>query len=360
MLINKIDFYIIKKIFFIYITITSVFSLIVWLIQSLRFLDTIVNYNLPLSSFLSFVAYLLPDLWVMLSPITFALSAVIVFSRLSSTHELGAMKALGINFWGVGRSTVISSVAVAVFLLSLSLYFVPLSFKKFRDKQYLMQNILVGHLMKEGRFNSSKNFTIHINEQQKNGEIKGFYMFQKMNDKLKEKIVTAQSGKIIHDNNRIIIQLNEGHQFEKDDLKKRQSTTTFDALTLDVSEIFTLAQKKRDDQKPSELFIEQLLNPNINLIEDIKRKFKVEAHQRILIPLMTILNICLALWLSLTTEYQRHKQQTSFKIMVFVFIQHLILIMSTSLGLTIDSIHLPIYGLYVLLTSFFIYKLIRS
>lgn len=357
---NKIDYYIIKKIFLIYITITSIFGLIIWLIQSLRFLDTIVNYNLPLSSFLSFVSYLLPDLWVMLSPITFSLSIIIVFSRLSSTHELGAMKALGMNFWGIGRSTLLSSIAISIFLLSLSLYFVPLSFKKFRDKQYLMQNILVGHLMKEGRFNSSKNFTIYINEQNKTGEIKGFYMFQKMDDKLKEKIVTAQSGKIINNDQKIIIQLNEGNQFETDNLKKRRSSTAFDSLTLDVSEIFTLSKKKRDDQKPSELFIEQLLNPNINLIEDIKRKFKVEAHQRILIPLMTILNACLALWMSLTAQYQRHKQQTSFKIVGLVFIQHLILIMSTSLGLSLDSIHIPIYGLYLILTSFFIYKIVKS
>ncbi len=357
---NKIDLYIIKKIFFIYLTITSVFGLIVWLIQSLRFLDTIVNYHLPLSSFLSFVAYLLPDLWVMLSPITFSLSAVIVFSRLSSTHELDAIKALGINFWGIGRSTILSSVVVCVFLLSLSLYFVPLSFKKFRDKQHLMQNILVGHLMKEGRFNSSKNFTIYINEQNKNGEIKGFYMFQKMDDTLKEKIITAQSGKIINNNQQIILQLNAGYQLEKDNLKNKKSTISFDSLSLDVSEIFIQSQKKRDDQKPSELFIEQLLNPNINLIEDVKRKFKVEAHQRILIPLMTILNICLALWMCFKTEHQRQKQQTSFKIVALVFVQHLLLIMSASLGLIMDYIHIPLYSIYVILTTFYLYKIIKS
>ncbi|MBR6327362.1 MAG: LptF/LptG family permease, partial [Alphaproteobacteria bacterium] len=67
-----------------------VFSLLamLWLTQSLRFVEMVTNKGLPLRLFVELTTLLIPQLFVMLSPIAVFAAVLFVYNKLLADREL--------------------------------------------------------------------------------------------------------------------------------------------------------------------------------------------------------------------------------------------------------------------------------
>ena len=78
---------------FVTVTLTGV----IWLTQSLRFLDLIINRGLSAGDFFYLTLLLLPKILVLLLPISLFSATVYIYHRLKTDSEIVVMRAVGLS-----------------------------------------------------------------------------------------------------------------------------------------------------------------------------------------------------------------------------------------------------------------------
>ena len=96
---KKLNLYIIKQLFTGFALVTFSLMAILWLTQSLRFVQLVTNKGLPLGLFVQMTSLLMPRLFSLLSPIAMFAAVLFVYNRMLSDRELVVMKAAGISPW---------------------------------------------------------------------------------------------------------------------------------------------------------------------------------------------------------------------------------------------------------------------
>ena len=95
----RITFYLGRQVLIAMGLVVVALTCIIWLSQSLRFIELIVNRGLPLWTFLQLTVLLLPAWLTLVLPISCFAAVLFVYNRLTSDRELMVMAAAGL----VGR-----------------------------------------------------------------------------------------------------------------------------------------------------------------------------------------------------------------------------------------------------------------
>ena len=96
---KKLNRYIVKQIFIGFLLVTFSLLSILWLTQSLRFVDLITNKGIPVGLFVKLTSLLMPRLFVLLSPICAFVAVLFVYNRMLGDRELVVIKSAGISPW---------------------------------------------------------------------------------------------------------------------------------------------------------------------------------------------------------------------------------------------------------------------
>ncbi len=295
--------YTFKKFFLVSFILTVLIIFTLWLAQSLRFMDLIVNNRVSIGAYFSLVVYLLPDLFVIISPIAFAIASLFCFHRLMISHELAAFRSLGISNLRLSFPVLTLASGLFLFLGFLNMIVVPASFQKFREQQHLMRSSLSSALLREGSFNTAKGFTLYIREHNDEDELNGIFIFQPAKNNLPSYTTLAETGRVYKSGERILILLKKGQRQEYNPTTHTSSYFSFDEFVYDLTEDFSNPQTR--PEKAYEKSLKQLLNPDANILDDMKRRFKAEAHQRILLPFLCLLDALLIAGILLSGELGR-------------------------------------------------------
>ena len=94
---GRIQLYIFRQLFWWTVLVASGLTCVVWLMQSLRFVEMIVNRGLSATSFLTFTVLLLPTLISLLGPIALFAAAVFTYNKMISDSEIVVMRASGMS-----------------------------------------------------------------------------------------------------------------------------------------------------------------------------------------------------------------------------------------------------------------------
>ena len=108
---------------------TLAFSGAVWLSQSLRFVDLIVNKGLPITTFLYLTLLLFPSLLLVILPFALFCAVLFVYHRLILESELTVMKAVGLSNLQIAAPGLALAGIVTAIGYALSLYVMPFAFK---------------------------------------------------------------------------------------------------------------------------------------------------------------------------------------------------------------------------------------
>src|SRR3977135_3323833 len=153
---------------------TAALSAAVWLAQSLRLVDLIVNRGLSAAGFLSLALLILPRFFDIVLPIGAFIAVLFIFNRLTAESELVVMRSAGLSPLALARPVMILAGIGFLALMSLSAYFLPASNREFKDLQFEIRNRFVSSLLQEGRFtNLSDKLTIYAGSRHKGGQSTG-------------------------------------------------------------------------------------------------------------------------------------------------------------------------------------------
>src|SRR5436305_2938681 len=94
---KRLDRYILRQCFGVMIFVTAALSCAIWLAQSLRLIDLIVNRGLSVDVFLYLAVLILPRFLDIVLPIGLFISVLFTFNRLITESELVVMRAAGLG-----------------------------------------------------------------------------------------------------------------------------------------------------------------------------------------------------------------------------------------------------------------------
>ena len=113
---NQLDRYIFRQLLFALVAVTSGLTALIWLTQSLRFVELVVNHGLSFAVFLRLTGLLIPSFVAVILPITTFVVVQFVYQRLAGDRELTVMRAAGLSPFALARPAI--ALAVLATLLA--------------------------------------------------------------------------------------------------------------------------------------------------------------------------------------------------------------------------------------------------
>ena len=302
---QKVSGYILRRstVAFLFVTLSLVCA--IWLMQSLRLIDLIVNRGLPFSMFLYMSMLMLPTFLALILPISLFTAVLFAYNRLTMDSELLVMRAAGISQTGLSKSAFLLAGIVTVIIYSLTLYLLPLSFREFKDRQVTIRNDFSTVLLQDGVFTElAMGITVFVRERGAEGELLGVLVHDGRNS---EKPVTmmAENGALVRtDEGPQVIMVNGNRQEVSKD-SGALSLLYFDRYVLDVHSVDKALDKRW--REPRERFLDELFFPDMTDGNNQfnAAKLRAEGHRRLTLPIYALTFTVIALAALLSGDYAR-------------------------------------------------------
>lgn len=306
---NRITRYISGQLLFATLFVTLTITCAVWLTQSLRFIELIVNRGLSVGAYLYLTLLLLPSFLAMLLPIGLFAAMLFTYNRLIADSELIILRAAGLGQGQLARPAILLTIAVVFVGYLLNLVFMPLSYREFKDLEADFRSDYSAILLREGAFNTvTDGITVYIRAREANGELRGIIVHD---NRQKDKTVTimAERGVLAQtEEGPRVIMMNGNRQLVERDTGKL-SLLYFERYSVDIGRPGSAASAEVRWREPRERFIHELLFPGKSEL-DIKHfdRLRAEGHSRITAPLYALAFALIALAALLSGDYNRRGQ----------------------------------------------------
>lgn len=304
---DAISRYILRQTFLAAIFVALCLTCAIWLTQSLRFVDLIVNRGLSLSTFVYLVVLLLPTFLVIVLPVATFSAVLFTYNKLHNDSELVVLRASGVGPVAMARPALALAGAVALVVLSLNLYFLPTSYREFKDLQFQIRNNAASVLLQEGVFTPFlRGITVYVRERHNNGELAGLLVHDNR-EPARAVTYIAETGALLNTLEGPRVVMVKGNRQEYDHRNQRLSVLYFDHYALDIGTLSRTAEDRW--REPRERYLHELFNLDDN---DADRqhalRLRIEGHQRLVSPLYTLAFTMIGLAALLSGEFSRRGQ----------------------------------------------------
>jgi lipopolysaccharide export system permease protein len=303
MLVTSLDRYILRQLIFALIAVTTALVALIWLTQSLRFVELVVNRGLSMRVFLQLTSLLIPGFVAVILPITTFVVVQFVYQRLSSDRELTVMRSAGLSQWALARpGLMLGAIAMAASFV-LNIWIVPESNTEFREYQFELRNKVAAFLLQEGVFTAiSDQLTVYVRKRDTDGTLHGI-MVEDDRQANTQATILAESGRLVATGNTPRVLLENGSRQEIDAKTGRLDVLTFAQDTVDLESGHGEEQRIRED---NEMSLAELFHPNPATVPERDfGKLLVEANRRLTQPLTTVSFSLVALFFVLNGSFRR-------------------------------------------------------
>jgi len=303
--ITRIDRYVFRQLLLALIAVTGGLALLIWLTQSLRFIELVINRGLSFAVFVHLTGLLIPSFVAVILPITTYIVVQFVYARLAGDRELTVMRAAGISPFGIARPALALAALAMVCGYVLNLFIVPAALGAFRQFQWEIRNRIAAFLLQDGVFTPiSEDLTVYVRVREPDGTLRGI-MVDDRRVKTQPATILAESGRLVDGPSGPRVLMQNGARQEIDRQTGRLTTLAFG------ENVVELAQSTRADlarvRDMSEAGIGELLAPPADRVGSRDRpRWIVEGHKRLTAPLTAASYTLIALVAVLRGTFRRH------------------------------------------------------
>jgi len=315
---TRVTRYIARQIAVSLLAVTVGLAALIWLTQSLRFIELVLDRGLPFSVFLELTGLLLPSFFAVIIPITTFVVTLFAYVRLSSDRELVVMRAAGLSDWRLARPALLVAVVSTALGLLLQTWLVPVSHAAFREWQFEIRNQMAAILLQEGVFSSvgSSDLTVYARVRERDGTLRGI-LIHDMREPGAPVTILAERGVILPGANGPRVTLLNGQRQQMERAVPpgsppgtapvpRLSVLAFGENSIDLARSGRAEDNRNRDSR--ERFVGELLNPDPEegLPERDVRKFRAEGHGRLASPFTALAFALVGLAAALASAFRRH------------------------------------------------------
>ena len=305
---NGLNRYILRHLIVGTLLVSGVLAYILWLTQSLGYIEMIINKGLSIGTWLELTLLLMPNVMVIILPISLFLVVLFTYNKMTVDRELVVAQAAGISQWGLAFPAIVVAALTTATAYTLTLYYGPMSVRAFKELQWSVRSDVSQVILREGTFNQvGKGLTIYVRERGPEGDLRGLLVHDNR-DEIKSITMMAENGAVVSgpDGPRVI--LSKGSRQELTRGEGDLTLLYFDRYTVDLGLIELTGDARFKDNRErstAELF-------TLSEADGIKprniRRMRVEGHQRLTNPLWNLSLAAVALAFILTGTFNRHGQ----------------------------------------------------
>ena len=301
--VTRLDIYIFRQVLLALVVATGGLTALIWLTQSLRFIDLVVNRGLSFLVFLRLTSLLIPSFVAVILPIATYVVIQFVYQRMTTDRELTVMRAAGLSPWALARPALAVALLATGIGFTLSIWAVPASLASFKQYQWEIRNRLAAFLLQDGVFTPlSDKLTVYVRSRDPDGSLRGI-LVDDARDSATHSTILAERGRLIDGPNGPRVLLLDGSRQEID-----HQTGRLDMLTFKQNEIDLAEATKDEAARPadmSEVSLGALLDPHPAFERD-RSKWVAEGHKRLTTPLTTLSYAMVGLFSALGGMFRRH------------------------------------------------------
>ena len=266
---------------------TMLMLLLVWLTQSLRFLDLMINKGLSVFTFLNLTLLLIPFLLTFIFPLAIFAGVSTLFKRLNDDSELPPLFSAGLSGFRILTPTLTLTAFAIGFGYFLSFILLPIGMTAFKDLQHDLRHT-EGHLFLEaGTFNQlGKDLMVYLKERTGPYSMQGILVYDNRDE---EHPVTwmARSGKIeATENGYPRLTLKEG--IRQDVTPNQVSMLQFEEHAVEIAQTLKMPEARSrsiEEYSMGELRVMAKQPVGMNVSDKDANKYRAEWHKRLLWPL---------------------------------------------------------------------------
>ena len=303
--VTCLDRYVFRQLLTALLAATSALVALIWLTQSLRFVELVVNRGLSLWVFLQLTGLLIPNFVAVILPITTFVVVLFVYGRLAGDRELTVMRAAGMSPLALSRPALGLALVSVLACYVLNLVVVPSSYAGFREYQFEIRNRIAAFLLQEGVFTPvSDDMTVYVRSRDVDGTLRGI-LVEDARQKNSRATILAERGRLVEGPNGPAVLLENGSREEVDKQTGRLNVLTFQQNSIDLTQTGKGEDVRYRDV--NEMSMHELLHPETSALNARDAgKFLVEAARRLSAPLTAASFAMVALLSVLTGTFRRH------------------------------------------------------
>jgi lipopolysaccharide export system permease protein len=287
----QFNLYIFNQLLRTTLALTSVLVGIIWLFQTIRILELVVNRGAAVGDFLIMSVASMP-LWLMITvPISGFIAVNWVFSRILADRELLVMQSIGLSPLQLAKAPIALGILLMTFLAVNTVYILPTSFGVYKNLQFKLRNSIPTILLRDGVFiEVVDDMTMFIGSRDDNNIMRDLFIHDaRIGDRIIS--MTAQSGEFIERDGGPTLILQNGERSERNAEGQSGAVLLFDTHSITITRNSS-QQIERATIDINEDSISNLLSPDAAHSPQFYLQRHAEGHYRIASPW---LGLCLAL-----------------------------------------------------------------
>lgn len=283
-----IDRYIFRHTLLATVFVTLVLAALVFLMQSLKFIDLVINAGASgLFIWLQTLLYL-PGFFEIILPIGMVAGVLFIYNRLTMDSELIVLRALGFSPFRLARPALFLAMILGILLFFNMGWLSPVSKQQAMTLRQDIKAQMSSLIFREGIFNEAgPHLMVYIKERDNKGRLHGLVIHDSRDKTKPASSVIARSGVLVSTKSGQQVLVYEGSRQEVDPKTGIMRHLDFDQYTIDIPEP-EKEQKERwsepDERTTSGLMAS--LDDNGGETKSARRQLRVELQKRFLLPFL--------------------------------------------------------------------------
>ena len=321
---TQITRYILRQIVFSGAIVLGSLVAAIWLTQSLRFIELIVTRGLEIDAYLHLTILLIPRFLAILLPIALFVAVLFTYTRLTADSELVVLRAIGFGPRRLARPPLVVALVAVAIGYAISLYFLPVSYRAFKEMEFDARNDYSAVLLREGVFNTvTDGITIYVRSRESDGELQGILVHDNRDPK-KSVTVLAERGRLTASDEGPRIVMLEGNRQELDRSTGQVKLLFFERYTADIGKVRQKTEVRW--REPRERFLHDLFaSDGSDIDKAMWPALRAEGHNRLASPLYGFTFVLVALAALLSGEFNRrgHARRVFAAVVIVILLQSL-------------------------------------
>tara|TARA_B100000674_G_scaffold487143_1_gene496908 strand:- start:428 stop:1540 length:1113 start_codon:yes stop_codon:yes gene_type:complete len=322
--VQKLDQYILRQLFLIFVFFLFVFTLIFWINRAVGLLDRLISDGHPSSILFQFALLSLPSTTTTVFPLACFATVIFVANRLKNDSEFAILQSAGLSPWRMTKPYFIFGLLSMLILGFFTTIIVPNTSKILHEKQKELDSSISARLLQEGKFiHPFKGVTFYIKGIESDGTLLNVFLHDRRN-KEEYMTYTATRAFVAKDENKTFLYMENGLIQTVGNLRGNLSTIEFKSISIDLSDALT---KKENNTTYLSHVSTRLLIENKHKVATATKASKgsilLELHSRLHRPIFCLVAAVLAFSILLIGNYNRSGlgRQIAFAISIMVVIK---------------------------------------
>ncbi|WP_449227116.1 LPS export ABC transporter permease LptF [Azospirillum argentinense] len=327
---NRLQRYLFRNLLIALLYSTAGLTLTIWLSQSLRLIEMVVEAGAPMRVFLWLLILTVPTFLGIVLPLALVGAVLFTYNRFATDSELVVMRAAGVGPFALAAPAMLLAFGVTVVVYVLNLWLTPAAHQELVRMEYAVRSDYSQLFLREGVFNEvGDRFSVFVRERDSEANLHNVIIHD---GRVPEKPVTIMGERAVmltgSEGARFVVY--NGNRQELDRKTNRLSQLFFERYAVDLKVLSSASAERYPDAR--ERSTDELLHPSPQLAEDPKmmRDLLAELHHRLSSPLLALAYTMVALACLLSGEFNRRGQSVRVTTAVLVVMA----IQSAVLGLS--------------------------